>query len=117
MTTSAIQTLCAGAIRAVPALADVDIKRVWSGLRPGSPDELPILGPVDGLRGYLNAAGLFRTGIVNAPLTGLVVADVAAGDPVSHPIEPFLMARFQNGTQTVVDEATSMRQHGMASAK
>ncbi len=117
VTTSAIQTLCAGAVRAVPALADVDIKRVWSGLRPGSPDELPILGPVDGLRGYLNAAGLFRTGIVNAPLTGLVVADVAAGAPVSHPIEPFLMARFQNGTPAVVDEATSMRQHGMASAK
>lgn len=117
VTTSAIQTLCAGAVRAVPALADVDIKRVWSGLRPGSPDELPILGPVDGLRGYLNAAGLFRTGIVNAPLTGLIVADMAAGDPVSHPVEAFLMARFHNGTQVTADHAAPMRQHGMASAK
>jgi len=65
----------------------------------------------------LNAAGLFRTGIVNAPLTGLVVADMAAGDPVSHPVEAFLMARFQNGTQVVAGDATPMRQHGMASAK
>lgn len=116
VTTSAIQTLCAGAVRAVPALADVDIKRVWSGLRPGSPDELPILGPVDGLSGYLNAAGLFRTGIVNAPLTGLVVADMAAGHPVSHPVEPFLMARFQDGRRAS-DAAAALEQNAIALAQ
>jgi hydrogen cyanide synthase HcnC len=97
VTTSAIQMLCAGAVRAVPALADVGIKRVWAGLRPGSPDELPILGPVEGIDGYLNAAGLFRTGIVNAPLTGLVVAETAMGEATSHPIAPFLMSRFKSG--------------------
>lgn len=117
VTTSAIQTLCAGAVRAVPALAEVDIKRVWSGLRPGSPDELPILGPVDGLRGYLNAAGLFRTGIVNAPLTGLAVADMAAGDPASHPVEPFLMARFQNSVLHTADAALSRFQDDLASTR
>lgn len=105
VTTSAIQALCAGAVRAVPALANVDIKRVWSGLRPGSPDELPILGPVDGLRGYLNAAGLFRTGIVNAPLTGLVMTEMAMGDATSHPTDPFLMSRFKGGDQFANDDS------------
>jgi len=94
VTLAAIQTLCAGAVRAVPALADVGIKRVWSGFRPGSPDELPILGPVDGLRGWLNACGHFRTGILTAPLTGLVLAEMMSGQDESVPVEPFLLARF-----------------------
>jgi hydrogen cyanide synthase HcnC len=93
-TLTAAGSLSEGAIRAVPALARVRVKRMWSGLRPGSPDELPILGPVEGLAGYLNACGHFRTGILNAPLTGLALAELAAGQPACQPIEPFLSARF-----------------------
>jgi len=94
VTPTAIQALCAGAVRAVPALADVGVKRVWSGFRPGSPDELPILGPVDGLDGYLNACGHFRTGILTAPLTGLMLADAMTSAKPSYPLEPFLLSRF-----------------------
>lgn len=94
VTPSAILSLSAGAVRAVPLLARVAVKRVWSGLRPGSPDELPILGPVEGLCGYLNACGHFRTGILTAPLTGLVIAELAAGERPSYPVEPFLLSRF-----------------------
>lgn len=94
VTPSAIRSLSAGAVRALPLLARVAVKRVWSGLRPGSPDELPILGPVEGLRGYLNACGHFRTGILTAPLTGLVIAELAAGQRPSYPVEPFLLSRF-----------------------
>ena len=71
------------------------VKRVWSGLRPGTPDELPILGPVDGLRGYLNACGHFRTGILNAPLTGRTIAELAAGAVPGYPIDPFLLSRLR----------------------
>jgi hydrogen cyanide synthase HcnC len=49
---------------------------------------------VDGLDGYLNACGHFRTGILNAPLTGLVITELVAGVPTSHPVEPFLLSRF-----------------------
>lgn len=93
---AAMKTLSAGAIRAVPFLKNVRLKRVWSGLRPGSPDELPILGPVESLDGYLNACGHFRTGILNAPLTGLLIAEMASGDEPSFPIEPFLLSRFDS---------------------
>ena len=99
MTPEAMRTLAAGAVRAVPFLKDVRVKRVWSGLRPGSPDELPVLGPVPGLGGYLNACGHFRTGILNAPLTGLLIAEMAGGDPPSFPIEPFLLSRFGPGRE------------------
>jgi len=94
VTASAMKSLAAGAIRAVPALENVGVKRVWSGLRPGTPDELPILGPVEGIGGYLNASGHFRTGILNAPLTGLLLAELLTNEPLSLPIEPFLLARF-----------------------
>jgi hydrogen cyanide synthase HcnC len=95
VTPAALRTLCAGAVRAVPMLADVAVKRAWSGFRPGSPDELPILGPVDGVEGYLNACGHFRTGILTAPITGLMLASLLAGTPLPHPIEPFLLSRFR----------------------
>ncbi len=97
VTAAAMASLSAGAVRAVPFLARVTVKRVWSGLRPGSPDELPILGPVEGLRGYLNACGHFRTGILTAPLTGLVLAELMSSERPSHPIEPFLLSRFERG--------------------
>lgn len=93
-TAKAARTLSEGAIRAVPELADATVKRVWAGLRPGSPDELPILGPAVGVEGYLNACGHFRTGILNAPLTGLLIAELAAGRAPSHPVDPFLLSRF-----------------------
>lgn len=51
-----INGLVQGAIRCVPELANVNIKRCWAGLRPGTPDELPILGPEDGVEGYLTPA-------------------------------------------------------------
>jgi hydrogen cyanide synthase HcnC len=98
VTPRAMRALAAGAVRAVPALARTRVKRVWSGFRPGTPDELPILGPVEGLDGYVNACGHFRTGIVTSPLTGLLVAELAAGAPPSGSIEPFLLARFRPGS-------------------
>lgn len=94
VTDDAIRSLCRGAIRAVPMLERVNVKRVWAGLRPGTPDELPILGPVDGLKGYMNATGAFRTGIVASPLTGQVVAQLATSQTDVHDANPFLSSRF-----------------------
>jgi hydrogen cyanide synthase HcnC len=94
-TATATQNLAAGAIRAIPGLANVTVKRVWTGLRPGTSDELPILGPVEGVAGYLNACGHFRTGILNAPLTGRIIAELAAGAVPGYPIEPYLLSRFR----------------------
>ena len=94
VTPDAITSLVQSSVRAVPALCDVGIKRVWAGLRPGTPDELPILGPVSGRAGYINATGGFRTGIVASPLTGKVVAQCAVGEDTDVDMGPFLMDRF-----------------------
>lgn len=97
-TAAAARNLSAGAIRAVPRLAQTTVKRIWAGLRPGSPDELPFLGPVDGVTGYLNACGHFRTGILNSALTGEIIAELVAEGRSSYPIEPFLLSRLQRPT-------------------
>jgi glycine/D-amino acid oxidase-like deaminating enzyme len=100
VTTEAITQLCRAAVQTVPMLKSVGIKRVWSGLRPGTQDELPILGPVENVTGYMNATGGFRTGIVAAPLTGRVVAQSVVGESPDFAIEPFLTNRFQRSATT-----------------
>lgn len=95
ISTPEIASLVRGAVRCVPALADADIKRCWAGLRPGSPDELPILGPVEGVEGYLNACGHFRTGILTSAITGVMIDALVRGTPLPVDITPFLASRFK----------------------
>ncbi len=94
-TIAALSNLSAGAVRAIPFLKDVRVKRVWSGLRPGTPDELPILGRVDGINGYLNACGHFRTGILTAPLTGKIISELILDEEPCANLKPFLHSRFE----------------------
>ena len=80
----AIPSLC-------PALADARIDRTWAGLRPGSADELPIIGPAPETANVTLAAGHFRNGIMLAPITWELVADlILAGrtDPLLDPLSP-----------------------------
>ena len=94
VTEEGIRTLCRGAVAALPMLEHVHVKRTWAGLRPGTPDELPILGPVPTLEGYVNATGGFRTGIVAAPVTARLVAQCVVGEPRAAALTPFLADRF-----------------------
>jgi len=96
------RALAAGAVRAVPALRSATVKRVWAGLRPGTPDELPILGPDGRVENLFHATGGFRTGIVAAPLTAELVAAAVLGEAPPLPLEPFLAARFAERPAEVV---------------
>ncbi|HEJ6415012.1 TPA: FAD-dependent oxidoreductase [Pseudomonas aeruginosa] len=90
-----IAGLVQGAVRCVPELQQVNLKRTWAGLRPGSPDELPILGPVAEVEGYLNACGHFRTGILTSAITGVLLDRLVHEETLPLDIAPFLAARFQ----------------------
>ena len=94
VTQEAITRLARSAVQSLPMLQNVGIKRIWSGLRPGTSDELPILGPVDGIEGYVNATGGFRTGIVAAPLTARIVAQCVLDEELEFPIDSYLARRF-----------------------
>lgn len=63
-------------ITLVPSVRQAPIIRMWSGLRPGTPDRRPYIGFVPGTESLFVAAGHYRTGILLAPITGRIVADL-----------------------------------------
>lgn len=97
-TLDAVRTLSRAAVRCVPTLRRASIKRTWAGLRPGTPDEIPILGPAPGVQGYLNACGHFRTGILTAPITAAILRALVRGEQPPLDLEPFLLERFERST-------------------
>ncbi len=88
-----IQRLHHAAVALVPKLADARILEDWAGLRPGTPDALPILGSTP-TPGYYVATGHFRDGILLAPVTAAVMADVVTGAEPAYDLTPFSPARF-----------------------
>ena len=82
------------ALALVPALADARVLEDWAGLRPGTPDALPILGRAR-VPGYFVATGHFRDGILLTPITTRAMAQVVGGEPCSYGLEPFSPARFE----------------------
>jgi glycine oxidase len=89
-----IQRLHKAALALVPKLADAKILEDWAGLRPGTPDALPILGET-ATPGYYVATGHFRDGILLAPITAGVMTAVIEGRTPEHDLTPFSPARFQ----------------------
>lgn len=79
----------------VPALRRAEVASAWAGLRPGSPDGLPLLGPLPGWRNVSVAGGHFRNGVLLAPISGKLIAQhVLEGRP-DMPLEPFRVERFR----------------------
>lgn len=90
---SAIQNLLNAAAKYLPELASAPITQSWAGLRPGTPDGLPIIGPTE-TPGLFVASGHFRNGILLAPVTARIMADLLQGRPAPLDIGAFSPARF-----------------------
>src|SRR5258706_1356942 len=88
-----IKRLHQAALALVPKLADARILEDWAGLRPGTPDALPILGAT-ATPGYYVATGHFRDGILLAPITASVMAEVITGAQPTLDLSAFSPARF-----------------------
>ena len=88
-----IDRLHRAAAALVPELGSATVAAAWAGLRPGSPDDLPILGPAEA-RGCFIATGHFRNGILLAPVTAKIMANLALGQPAGWDISVFSPARF-----------------------
>jgi glycine oxidase len=74
VTSGGMEKIFSGVNELVPELARAEITETWSGLRPGTPDQLPILGPTD-REGLLLATGHYRNGILLAPVTAKLIAE------------------------------------------
>jgi glycine oxidase len=92
-TAGGIFELLRDAIELVPGVSELAIEEVAAGLRPGTPDNAPVLGP-GALHGLQWAAGCFRHGILLAPVVADALAATLAGDEPPVVAAPFTAARF-----------------------
>jgi glycine oxidase len=84
---AAVTALC-------PTLTGAEVRRTWAGLRPVTPDGLPIIGGEPRLRGLWYATGHGRNGILLAGLTGLLMKQLLGGEPPAEDLRPFSAERF-----------------------
>lgn len=90
----AVRTLVDQGLALLPSLKDATLVGAWAGLRPFSHDNLPYLGAVPGLRGAFAAAGHYRSGILLAPITGVLVKEIILQQPSTLPLAPYDIARM-----------------------
>jgi thiazole synthase len=94
-TPQGIQNLLSKATRVYPAIANWQIEEFWWGFRPGTPDELPILGYSSCENLYL-ATGHYRNGILLAPVTASLLADLILDKKSDPLLSHFSWQRFYN---------------------
>jgi glycine oxidase len=75
VTLAGLEELIQAARHIAPEIMGQPVIRTWAGLRPGSPDGLPLVGPVEGLPGLVLAVGHYRNGILLGPITGVLVKE------------------------------------------
>lgn len=89
-----IRRMHQAAVRLIPALAQARRHEAWAGLRPGTPDDLPIMGTTE-TPGYFVATGHFRDGILLAPATARVMAQLVTGEEPDYELAAFSPQRFR----------------------
>jgi glycine oxidase len=94
VTSAGLGRIFSAATALCPSLDRAEVRRTWSGLRPMTPDGLPIIGGEPRLQGLWYATGHGRNGILLAGLTGLLVKQLVTGEPAAEDLAPFSPARF-----------------------
>jgi glycine oxidase len=78
----------------IPSWQSATVERSWAGLRPSTPDGLPYLGLVPGLRNAFVSAGHFRSGIYLSPATAVVMSALIRGEKPPVDLSAFRIDRF-----------------------
>jgi D-amino-acid dehydrogenase len=93
-TVAGVHEVLAEALRVAPGLANATIGEVRVGLRPSTPDSLPVLGRVSTARNVYLATGHGATGLQVGPYSGKLIADLALGKTIEQNLDPFASNRF-----------------------
>jgi glycine oxidase len=93
VTAGGVHDLLRAAVELLPEVMELELTETVAGLRPGSPDNAPMIGP-SGLDGLVIASGHYRNGILLVPVTAEGIATILAGNPVPDLIAPFSPSRF-----------------------
>ena len=94
VTFDGIHTIAKSILRVIPDIEKLHVIRAFAGLRPYTPDGLPILGKVESIDGFIMAAGHEGDGITLAPITGAMIAKLVAGEAAPFPFNDFRLERF-----------------------
>ena len=94
-TVSGIREVLSEALRVAPGLRDASLGEIRVGLRPASPDQLPVLGRVPTARNVFIATGHGATGLQLGPYSGKLIADLVQGKGNEKRLEPFRVERFR----------------------
>ncbi|WP_031107630.1 FAD-dependent oxidoreductase, partial [Streptomyces sp. NRRL S-146] len=97
VTAGGVYELLRDAHELVPGITELPLTETRAGLRPGSPDNAPLLGPT-GLEGLLLATGHYRNGVLLTPVTGDAMAHVLATGELPEEARPFTPKRFTPAT-------------------
>ncbi len=100
-TEEVVQALLDAMVRIAPGLKEAEIERQWMGFRPGSPDGLPYLGPVEGKPGLWVASGHYRNGVVLAPGTARVMSHWIMGREPELDLQDFRVSRQQVSSRSI----------------
>ncbi|MDP9022416.1 MAG: glycine oxidase ThiO [Actinomycetota bacterium] len=103
VTAGAVLDLLREAYELVPGITELELTETVAGLRPGSPDNAPLIG-AGGLDGLIVATGHFRNGILLAPITADAVTALVVDRALPQVVAAFTPARFA-GTADGVEEA------------
>ncbi|MEU3944988.1 glycine oxidase ThiO [Streptomyces sp. NPDC029526] len=96
VTAGGVYQLLRDAHELVPGITELPLTETRAGLRPGSPDNAPLLGPT-GLAGLLLATGHHRNGVLLTPITGDVLAHALTTGELPEEARPFTPRRFAAG--------------------
>ena len=96
VTSAGLGRLFTGVGALYPDMNRAEVLRTWAGLRPITPDGLPIIGAEPRLQGLWYAAGHGRNGILLAAITGLIIRQLLAGEQAVEDLVPFSPTRFWN---------------------
>lgn len=97
-TAEAIHDLLEFGFSLVPSLRNAHLERSWAGLRPGTPDDLPFLGPAPDFDNLFVVAGHFRAGIQLSPATALLLSQMVRRQALTIPLEAFRLDRPTTST-------------------
>jgi glycine oxidase len=96
LTFEGVRWLRTTAARLLPILAQSALETAWAGLRPKTPDNHPILGPLPGWDNVTLAVGHNSVGILLSGITGQTIAQSIASGQIPDLVQPFSVERFRN---------------------
>ena len=109
VTAGGIHELLREAYRLLPDIAEMEFIEATAGLRPGTPDNLPVVGPAS-TPGLILATGHYRNGILLAPVTAAAVADLVGsgagpGESATGPMSAATPARFPSDGESAPSDS------------